>query len=192
MRINIVLLLLFCSKLLSHPHTFITNEYDITLNQDGIEVITLIWHFDEMFSESILLDYDQDHNRAFEGDEIEDIYNNAFINLKNYNYFLDIKVENENVIIDSVSGFKAYMEEYSLVYEFSINIPAKPATSNQKVQLMCYDPTYYIMISTYSQTGLTINNSSSLKFRSEIFEQYINFENYGELPVCTVKIIIEH
>jgi ABC-type uncharacterized transport system substrate-binding protein len=187
-KLSLLVFLLTGNLLYSHPHTFIINQYEVIVDSSGFESVTVHWEFDEMFSESLILDFDLNHNRIFEPDEVNTIYNTAFINLKNYDYFLDVKIDGDIFTIETVKHFNVKVSDNNVIYEFSFFPISEGNNQINKLQLMCYDPSYYIMVSTYQDTGLTIVNNSGNVCSSKFCEKFIDFENFGKLPVCEVTI----
>lgn len=176
--------------LCAHPHVFIESSFDIKIGSQGIENVMMTWEFDEIFSETILLDYDKNQNRMIDADEVKQIYSTAFVNTKNYNYFLDVRLAGKQVIIDSVYDFNAYMKENNLCYQFNFKLPDASKSISHQIVMMSYDPSYYIMVETSPVHGLKISNDSSLVVIADVKEQDVDFNDYGVLPVNAVELFI--
>lgn len=191
MRTNLsIIILLIGIELLAHPHTFITNNYLIEIDEHGIDKIKVEWLFDQYFSEAIFNDYDQDKDGDFAESEQKSIYEEAFINTRNYNYFLDISIGDKQMKIDQVDNFEAHRKGDCLVYSFSFFIPDSLNSLSNTSQIITYDPTYYISIDTPKADGLRIINNSSHRYQASLLEKWIDFDLYGELPVNAAVINI--
>ncbi|MCD4650424.1 MAG: DUF1007 family protein [Candidatus Cloacimonetes bacterium] len=189
--ISLAIFLLASIALFTHPHCFIDNWFEIEIDAQGMKGITVNWKFDEMFSESIIIDYDTNRNGIFEEDEAYTIYNEAFINLKNYNYFLDVKIDGRNFPVESTTDFKPSQEGVFLIYSFFVTLPVDLSTNMRLVTVMCYDPTYFIMVETNPQSGVTVSASPEVKFSTEMVEKAVEFEAFGKLPVTALTITLE-
>ena len=180
---------LACS-LFGHPHSFIDNSNIVTIGEQGVIQIQAKWIFDEMFTEMMLMDYDRDMNGFFDSSEAEFLYNEAFINTKDFNYFLEVSVDKQKIFFDKASHFTVDMIDDRLIYYFSLDVPKSGNTHTQEIILSTYDPTYYIMIDTDLKHGVELNAPDNLTVEIKGYERSIEFDMYGELPVPTFKIII--
>lgn len=182
--------LLCCTSLFSHPHSFIVNQYKFYVSNSGLDKIGIVWHLDEMFSESVMFDIDKNKNRKIDEDERERVYSDAFMNTKNYNYFLDLKIGNKTVKIDSVSNFYASYEENVLIYEFEVSMPQAYKTLNLPIRIFSYDPTYYVLIEPDPKTGVQIIKPKKQEIVFEMIKKNYDFKNYGKLPVSGVELYV--
>lgn len=173
----------------AHPHCFIDNRYEIEIDAQGMRDLTVSWRFDEMFSESIFADYDANQNGRFEENEIHDIYNEAFVALKDYNYFLDIEVDGNYFSVESVSDFAPSIDGDCLIYRFHVALQVDISSARRSVSIMCYDPTGYILIESSPQLG--ISAPSGVDYSADIAERMVEFEAFGMLPVDALIITLE-
>lgn len=141
----ILLILLVCATpdLFSHPHMFLDTELVVWDSPEGMEGFTVVWHFDKVFTASIKMDYDRNKDGVFNKEETQAIYNNAFINLKHYNYFTYIMWEGDTYIPSSVENFKVRLEEGRLVYEFFVPFQVRPQGSPINLRIAVYDKSFF-------------------------------------------------
>ena len=119
--------------LFSHPHTFIDLYPTISGN-----TFTLKWVFDEMTSNMIMMDFDEDHDMKLNDKEQKLIHDEAFIHLKEFNFYAHMMVGDKEQSIKKVSNFKTYFENNRVVYQFDIELPKKLNA------IEFYDPDLYI------------------------------------------------
>src|SRR5690554_2795646 len=100
----------------AHPHIFIHTDIDIYYNATGIEKLHVQFHFDEIFSEDLMQNFDADKNKSFSTKEIAEIKSKAFSNLKNYNYFIHIRAGGKKITIEDVSNFSARIDDGIVIY----------------------------------------------------------------------------
>ncbi len=145
----------------AHPHVFIDNSFTFVFDDKGLSGIRMRWVLDEMFSASIIMDYDRNNNKIFEENEIKAVGRGAFYNLKHYNYFMHITVDNKNVRINSVTGFKAEITAGRVVYYFFIPLNIDAGLMDKIVGVGCYDNTYFCDITYVKDTPVKLENASA-------------------------------
>ena len=78
-------------QLIAHPHLFISAQTEFVLNEGKVLGAYETWTFDRFFSADIIQGYDLNRDGLFDKAETKDVYDNAFINTKNYSYFTFIR-----------------------------------------------------------------------------------------------------
>lgn len=158
----IIFVLFFSGKsIFSHPHVFIENSAIFILNNDSVKGIQVTWIFDDIFSSSIINDYDKDKNYIFNENESLKIYDDAFSNLENYNYFCYIKINNKEVNFKKVKNFSAsILNKKKLVYSFFIPINKKITNSKTNISLLVYDKSNFCNVDTKDKNSISIKGVS--------------------------------
>ncbi len=185
--ISILAILSGSFALSAHPHTFIDYSAKVIIDRGGFRKIEFGWLFDEYFTESIVMDYDMDHSGVFEGAEIKAIYDEAFINVGCYNYFLALTLDEKPVTIDTTMNFSAEIQGDRMLYRFTVSLPE---TSAKQLTIMSYDPTFFVFLEMKSLDDLTMEHPQGMKCDVLTDERSIEFEMYGELPVKEYIIIL--
>jgi len=143
-----------------HPHVFIENAFTFVFDDTGLAGIRIKWILDEMFSASIIMDYDWNNNKIFEEKEIKAVERGAFINLKNFNYFMHITANNSDLKISYVTGFKAEIFGDRVVYYFFIPLNIKVESIKKILGAGCYDNTYFCDIAYSKADPVKLENAS--------------------------------
>ena len=86
----------FPVSLFPHPHLWIDCQLNFLFNKTELYAVLINWEFDDIYSQSIILDYDKNHNKKFENKEVEKIYKNAFEATKHFHYFTFFSIQPEN------------------------------------------------------------------------------------------------
>ena len=94
----------------AHPHMFLTCQAEFVWDKAKLSGCWLEWTFDQFFSAD-LMNYDADHDGKFSPAETKNVYNNAFIYLKNYYYFMFIRQGEKNGRIRRASRTSAYARQ---------------------------------------------------------------------------------
>ncbi len=139
----------------AHPHMFIDTQLEVRLSGDCLDGLEITWYFDPMFTASIMNDWDSNGNGSFSSSEVDQIYENAFSNLADFDYFTYISTGSTTLSPSVVEDFTVYMEGQTLVYRFFVPVDMQVCDGCFSVAI--YDHTYYcdILYSTDSPIALT-------------------------------------
>lgn len=133
--------MLFAPALLSaHPHMFLTSTEEFTWDKDRLAGCWIEWEFDQFFSADIIQAYDYDGNGKFNAAETKEVYNGAFINLKNYYYFTFIRQGTTRTNPATVDKFTAGIRDQKMWYRFFIDLSK---AESGEICLSVYDYTFY-------------------------------------------------
>ena len=117
----LILIVLLINFVFAHPHTFIEVYPTITVENQQTTKIHFDWKLDEMTSAMLIMEFDQDGDGKINKDENNFIYENYFIDLKNYNFYTDIKINNKTQFFPSPKNFKTTIQNNKIVYSFDID-----------------------------------------------------------------------
>ncbi len=127
----------------SHPHVFLSNTVQVVFDEKGVAGFTIRWIFDEMFSSMIILDFDKNGDNRFEPSEIDNIKQDAFSNLRNFNYFTHITIKGTAFKVRYVTDFTAEIIDDALVYQFFLPCHVHATETFKEVRFSVYDHTFY-------------------------------------------------
>ncbi len=143
----ILIIILFYSNVSSHPHVFINSRVTFVFTKDEFKGIRINWTFDKIFSNAIKNDYDKDKDGRFNKNEIKILEDEAFSNLKNFNYFSHVHINGREKKINRINDFNASINRKSLVvYTFFIPLNFQKRTKPQSLTFAGYDHTYYASV----------------------------------------------
>lgn len=131
---------------LAHPHIFINAKADIVAGAgSNVAEIRNTWVFDEVFSSSVLLDFDKNGDNALDATELSAVGETVRKSMADYSYYTNllqngakVPVSQPDVIHVSYSGGKITME-------FAVK-PAKPMPLKGKLIFGIYDETLYTAV----------------------------------------------
>lgn len=107
--------------LFSHPHTFLDVYTDVKSKNNQIESVTFKWVFDDMTSQLLIMEFDQNMDGDIDKEEVKFIKTNYFDSLEQYNYYTNLKIMNK-IQTTKVKNFTSYIENMKIVYQFEIEI----------------------------------------------------------------------
>ena len=106
----------------AHPHLFISTQTEFILNNGKVQGAYETWTFDRFFSADIIQGYDLNGDGLFSKAETQDVYDNAFINTKNYAYFTFIRQGDKRHSPEKVSDFSVRQKDGIASYRFYIDL----------------------------------------------------------------------
>ena len=172
--------------LLAHPHVFIDNRISVIFDDKGLAGFKHEWTFDEMFSSTIIQEFDLDADGHFDENEIKEVIKGAFSNVKEHSYFTDITINENKFEIKEFEDFHAEIDSGALIYYFFIPCKVSAISNNQEVKIAVYDPTYFVQILWASEDPYTLEDTSKVELTCEVIEDENNSYYYGQI-ICTSK-----
>jgi ABC-type uncharacterized transport system substrate-binding protein len=128
-------LLLFINTLLAHPHTFVDIFPTVDSKSDKIETINFQWSFDEMTSQLLVMEFDQNMNGKIDKDELQYIKESYFNPLADYNFYTDIKIKGKTIKTSPINFTVKIDKNMKIVYQFDIKIDS----NKNDVKIEFYD-----------------------------------------------------
>jgi len=120
--------------LFAHPHTFLDVYANVKSENQKIKSINFKWIFDDMTSQLLIMEFDQNMDGKINKNEMEYIKTNYFDYLKQFNYYTNIKIENKSQFAKPIN-FKSYIENMRVVYQFDLNFNY----DKSKIKIELYD-----------------------------------------------------
>ncbi len=174
----------------SHPHVFIDNRIAVVFNEKGLKGFNHEWTFDEMFSSTIIQEFDLNADGEFGEEEIKKVEEGAFSNLKEYEYFTDIKINGHQFKIQKVNSFYAEIDSGVMVYEFFIPCEVIAGLEKQEVIISVFDPTYFVQVMLATEDPFSFVDTLNVEFSYEVFEDEGNSYYYGQIIPEALKLKI--
>ncbi|MFP5077137.1 DUF1007 family protein [Rhizobium sp. YIM 134829] len=131
---------------LAHPHIFAEARLEI-VSSDNATVTELrnVWRFDDLFSASVLLDFDKNSNGTLDPDELAEVGQTVLESLAEYNYYTTILDNGKAVKVAKPSEITADFKDNQLLLMFAAK-PAETLPLKGRLSFGVYDPTLYTAI----------------------------------------------
>ena len=172
----------------AHPHVFIDNRIEVFFNEEGLKGFNHEWTFDEMFSSTIIQEFDLNTDGKFGEEEIKKVEKGAFSNLKEYNYFTDIKINGHQFKIQTIKDFYAEIDSGVMVYDFFIPCEVAGTLENQEVKISVFDPTYFVQVLLAAEDPFSFIDTLNVELSYEVFEDEENSYYYGQIIPEALKV----
>ena len=134
------------SQALAHPHIFAEARLEVVAGEDGkIDELRNVWRFDEVFSSSVLMDFDKNTNLKLDPPEQDAVGTTVRDSLADFNYYMSITVNGKTVPVQKPDIIHVDYKDGQLLMFFAVK-PAQPIPLKGKLAFGVYDPTFYTSI----------------------------------------------
>ena len=141
-----------------HPHVFAEARLDVTVNPDQtVKSLRHLWRFDDVFSSTVLMEFDKNSDLKLDDTELEDVSQTIFTSLAEYNYFQLVTVDGKDVAMKPPAQLMANFENDQLIVLFESE-PKSPLKLNGKIDFGVYDPTFYTAIDFTEDDHMAVDN----------------------------------
>lgn len=140
----------------AHPHVFADARLEVVASDDGnVQELRNVWRFDDMFSSSVLMDFDANTNLKLDQAELEEIGKTILESLGDYDYFTFITHDGKPVEIARPDALHVDFQDNLLLVFFSVK-PKTPLPVSGTLSFGVYDPTLYTAIDFSDDTRMVL------------------------------------
>ncbi len=147
---------LFAGQVAAHPHVFAQARLELKASDDGyIEELRHVWRFDELFTSTVILEFDADKDGELGDSELEEVANVVAGSIADFNYFQNIEVKGKDVDLLRVEEMTIGVEDGQLLMLFkTATIEPVKLTDGPKIGI--FDPTFYTAIEFYNEEDMVM------------------------------------
>ena len=128
---------------LAHPHIFAEARLEVVAGDDGtITELRNVWRFDEMFSSSVVLDFDNNSNLRLDPDELAEVGQVVLESLEEFSYYTSITEDGKSVKVGKPEAINVDYQDGQLLMFFTLK-PGQTMPLKGKLTFGIYDPTMY-------------------------------------------------
>lgn len=150
------LTLLLATPAWSHPHIFAEARLEIVAAEDGtVKELRNVWRFDDVFSSSVLMDFDKNSDLKLDHKELQEIAHTIRESLGDYSYFTFISKDGASSEVAKPEVFNVDYKENQLLV-FFIAKPKTPLKIGGHMSFGVYDPTLYTAIDFAKDTDIVV------------------------------------
>jgi ABC-type uncharacterized transport system substrate-binding protein len=140
-----------------HPHVFAEARLDVTVNPDDtVKSLRHLWRFDDVFSSTVLMEFDKNSDLKLDDTELEDVSQTIFTSLADYGYFQLVTVDGKDVKMKPPAKLMANYENDQLIVLFESE-PTAPLKLKGKIDFGVYDPTFYTAIDFTEDNNMVVD-----------------------------------
>lgn len=141
----------------AHPHVFVEANLEIVRNDAGaVSSLRHVWRFDELFSSTVLLDFDADASGDLNQDELDEVSKVVTQSISEQGWFTEVRLGKEPL---EFAGPDRIMVDYTdgqllMFFEAKFGEPVK--TGVEKFRVSVADPTYYVAMGVANEAAVQI------------------------------------
>lgn len=144
----------------AHPHVFAEARMEVVVSNEGtIAELRHVWRFDELFSATVLLEFDANTNLKLEREEAEAIGDVVKDSLSDFNYYTAISHDGADVPVTVPGRIHVDFRDGQLLMFFAV-APDNPLPLAGLLSFGAYDPTMYASLDFISDEDLVVEGSA--------------------------------
>lgn len=160
---------------LAHPHVWIDASAEFVFEQDQITAIQVRWLFDDLFSMTLIDEFDRNHDTRFFDAENIAVRDNAFAALADVSWLTHLRRNEELITFAGSSDFKADItEDRRVSYEFTLDLETPLDPVRDQISLSVYDAEYYIDVAFTQMDPVVFAGNQYLSCHFEMTEDEEN------------------
>ena len=150
----------FATPALSHPHIFAEARVDLVATDDGmLKELRNVWRFDDIFSSSVLMDFDKNSDLKLDHGELSEIADTIRDSLGDYGYFTFITKDGASSEVAKPEIFNVDFKDNQLLV-FFVARPKAPVKIGGSMTFGVYDPTLYTAIDFAKDEDMVVEGKS--------------------------------
>jgi ABC-type uncharacterized transport system substrate-binding protein len=144
----------------AHPHVFIESKMAFVFDAGKVTALRLTWAFDDVFSDSLLMQFDADGDGTFDDLESKAVGEGVLPNLKMFHYFTYVFIDGKQLDPIDPADFVASADDKRIV-TFQMKVPLPQPVDPRAVALAAeiYDSEYYVQVDLAQQNPVTLENA---------------------------------
>jgi ABC-type uncharacterized transport system substrate-binding protein len=144
----------------AHPHVFIENKMAFVFDAGKVTALRLTWTFDDVFSDSLLMQFDADGDGTFDDLESKAVGESVLPNLKMFHYFTYVFVDGKQLDPIEPAGFVASADDKRIVtFRMMVPLPQPIDPRSAALATEIYDSEYYVQVDLAQQDPVTLENA---------------------------------
>lgn len=140
----------------AHPHVFAEARLEVTVTPKGmIDRLRHVWRFDDLFSSTVLFEFDADGSGELEIPELEQVAQIISTSIADFGYFQAVTVGGREIAVAEVTDMRVDMVDGQLLILFTSQ-PVQPVALADNPSISVYDPTFYTAIDFYDEANMVL------------------------------------
>ena len=130
----------------AHPHVFAEARLEVIEGANGvISEVRNLWRFDDMFSASVVLDFDENSDLKLDEKELAEIGTTVIDSLEEFSYYTYLTKDGQEIALSRPDSIHVTYENNQITMFFAAK-PKDPLTISGKLSFGSWDPTMYTAI----------------------------------------------
>ncbi|MEM7214426.1 MAG: DUF1007 family protein [Pseudomonadota bacterium] len=132
-------------RAVAHPHVFVEANIEVVRDDDGnFTEVRQVWRFDELFSTTVTIDYDENVNGKLDQDEIEKVAAVVKESIAEYDFYTAVRAGKDTVEFYEPEEIGAYFEGEKLIMFLTVELVEPVNSENTPLRISASDTSYYV------------------------------------------------
>ncbi len=151
--------LLLPAAAFAHPHIFVEARLEVVAGDDGnVKELRNVWRFDEVFSSTVLLDFDKNKNLKLDADELKAVGKTVKESLADFDYYTNITQDGKKIDIAPPDVINVDYKDGQLLMFFAVK-PATPMPLKGDMTFGVWDPTLYTSLDFATDKDIVVDGA---------------------------------
>ncbi|GKX34963.1 MAG: ABC transporter substrate-binding protein [Rhizobiaceae bacterium MnEN-MB40S] len=152
----------------AHPHVFAEARLEVIIDdKGGVDQLRHVWRFDELFSSTVMLDFDANADLELADDELAEVGTVIKDSLADYNYFTFVTKDGKEISVTPPDVIHADFQDGQLLLFFAVR-PSEKMSLTGDMSFGTYDPTMYTAIEFFNDEDMVIKGDAGACSRKVI------------------------
>lgn len=146
---------------LAHPHVFAEANLEIVRNGEGKAThIRHVWRFDELFSATVVLDFDSNGDGRLDHGELAEVGAIVSESLADFNFYTEVR--NGEAVVDfyEPDPFLVDYQDGQVIMILSLELVSPQGMLGDGFRVAVSDPTYYVAIDFFSDEAIQVSSAA--------------------------------
>jgi ABC-type uncharacterized transport system substrate-binding protein len=158
----LILISAFAHAADAHPHVFIEDRVVFLFAGDKITAIEQSWKFDEVFSDTLIQQFDASADGAFDALESKAVAKGTLPNLKKFRYFNYVWVDGKDIGVVDPINFTAAAKNKLVTFVFTVKLPKPVDPKTQKLKVEINDREFYVEVDLAKDQPILFNGNKGV------------------------------
>jgi ABC-type uncharacterized transport system substrate-binding protein len=184
-----VLLALLPVRAVAHPHVWIEATAAFLFERERVVGVQVRWRFDELYSGTLIQDFDGDRDGRFGPEEVAALHSGAFSALQTFSYFTHLRLDGTTQPVETVRDFAAFIDNRRVVYQFVAVLPTPVDPRAKRLAVGPYDPSYYVHFELETAEPVTLGGTARPACRYELFDDAEHPIYFGMIQPRNIRLL---
>lgn len=146
----------------AHPHVFV--EANLEIIRDGSGAVTElrhVWRFDELFSSTVLLDFDTNADGQLQPSELDVVSEVVTTTIGESDFFTEVRLDGQSVPFVGPEKILVDYADGQVLMFFAATFAAPIAIGSDKFRVSVSDPSYYVAMDFASEAAIQVSGDGA-------------------------------
>tara|TARA_R110002020_G_scaffold39667_1_gene117610 strand:- start:195 stop:854 length:660 start_codon:yes stop_codon:yes gene_type:complete len=129
----------------AHPHVFVEPHVEIVGNPAGqMTAVRNVWRMDELFSSSVVVDFDANANGTLDPDELDAVGETVRTSIAEWNFYTFVELNGQDAKLVAPQKMHTLFENGQLIFFFEMPLKDPIDLTSQKAKVSNFDDSFFV------------------------------------------------